>query len=263
MIATLAMLAAVPCGSTVSLERGSYPLVQISNRDCAANPITITASGSRIERLRLTNVRGMVWRSGAFAGAMGSGAAGYAIAITNSDGVKLDRLYVRTSQRGVVISGSQNVEVTRSVFTRLVIDGVNIALSHKVRVAGNSFTAFNSGEAHPDAVQGWSRPTGQPTSDIVVEDNFIEGRMQGISFFNHVRDGVDDGGFDRVTVRRNRVTVTFNQGIALYSCRDCVLEGNTVASLPPSTNWTIINVRGGSVRQSGNVVAPRPAGAGK
>ena len=258
MIATIAMLAAVPCGSTVSLEPGQYPLIQISNRDCSASPLTIIASGSKIGRLRLTNVRGIVWRSGAFSGAMGSGALGYAVAITNGDGVKLDRLHVSASQRGVVIAGSQNIEVTRSTFTRLIIDGVNIALSHKVRVAGNRFTAFNSGEAHPDAVQAWSRPTGKPTSDIVVEDNVIEGRMQGISFFNHVRGGVDDGGFDRVTVRRNQVTVTFNQGIALYSCRDCVLENNAVASLPPSTNWTIINVRGGSVRQAGNVVAPRP-----
>jgi len=55
--------------------------------------------------------------------------------------------------------------------------------------------------------------------------------MQGISFFNHVRGGISDGGFDRVTVRRNRVTVTFNQGIAMYQCRDCVLEANAVASL--------------------------------
>jgi hypothetical protein len=263
MIVTLAMLAAVPCGSTVSLERGSYPLIQISNRDCAANPITIIASGSKIERLRLTNVKGIVWRSGAFSGAMGSGAAGYAVAITNSDGVKLDRLHVNFSQRGVVISGSQNVEVTRSVFTRLIIDGVNIASSHKVRVAGNSFTAFDSGEAHPDAVQGWSLPTGKPTSDIVVEDNMIEGRMQGIFFGNHVRGGIDDGGFDRVTVRRNRVKTSFPNGIALYDCRGCAVESNSVATLAPSRFWTRIVVTRGSVRQSGNVVAPRPARAGE
>ena len=258
MITTLAMLATVPCGSTVSLEPGQYPLIQISNRECSANPLTIIASGSKIGRLRLTNVKGIVWRSGAFSGAMGSGALGYAIAITNSDGVKLDRLHVSASQRGVVIASSQNVEVTRSIFTRLIIDGVNIALSHKVRVAGNSFTAFDSGEAHPDAVQAWSRPTSKPVSDIIVEDNEIEGRMQGISFFNHVRGGVDDGGFDRVTIRRNRVTSAFPNGIALHSCRVCVIENNTVASLSPSIYWSVINVRGGSVRQAGNVVAPRP-----
>jgi len=71
----------------------------------------------------------------------------------------------------VVISGSQNVEVTRSIFTRPIIDGVNIALSLQGAGCGNSFTAFNSGEAHPDAVQAWSRPGNKPTSDIVVEDN--------------------------------------------------------------------------------------------
>jgi hypothetical protein len=77
-----------------------------------------------------------------------------------------------------------------------------VAQGWRGRIEGNVCDAFRplNGE-HPDCVQLWSRPDAAPTSDIVIRGNRAYGPTQGFSGFNHVRNGVDDGGFDRITDR--------------------------------------------------------------
>jgi len=72
-------------------------------------------------------------------------------------------------------------------------------------------------------------------ADIVIRGNVMEGEMQGIFLGNHVRKGVDDGGFDRITIENNEVTVSFPQGIGLFDARDSVVRNNTVRTIPGST----------------------------
>lgn len=92
---------------------------------------------------------------------------------------------------------------------------------------------------------------------MIVENNDIDGVMQGVFFGNHVRNGVDDGGFDRVIIRNNRVRVDHPNGIVLANGRNSVVTGNHVSTLPGAVNprrpgarvRTMIRVGGGTNNQ--------------
>lgn len=174
--------------------------------------------------------------------------------------------------RGVVFSMCTGFTVVANRFRALKIDGVNIAQSWRGVVADNDFTDPDTGEAHPDAVQLWSRPTmrladksivpAPPTSDIVIARNRVRGMLtQGVTAFNHIRDGVDDGGFDRITITANEIAVGMPQALAIYAGRDCIVTDNRVSTLDGSDWRASINLKGctGLLRR-GNTVA---AGAGK
>jgi hypothetical protein len=102
--------------------------------------------------------------------------------------------------------------------TRIASDGIDVSLSRNIVIDCNACTEFRPAPgAHPDCFQLWSRPAAPPTADIVITSNSAVGDMQGISLFNHVRDGANDGGFDRVLTRGNIVLNTYGDGISVLS----------------------------------------------
>jgi hypothetical protein len=165
-------------------------------------------------------------------------------------------------ERGCVFSKVDGIVVENSGFDRMRSDGISMGECRNVRVTGCAFHGTRIvGTEHPDAVQLWSRPTSPPTSDVVVEDNVIVGMTQGVFLGNHVRAGVDDGGFDRVTIRRNRIVGGYPQGIHVTAGRGVTVEDNTVSTYPAARYRASINLVGCSdVIRTGNTVA---AGAGK
>jgi parallel beta-helix repeat protein len=66
--------------------------------------------------------------------------------------------------------------------------------------------------------------------------------MQGFTAFNHVRNGVDDGGFDRLIIKDNVVNSSFTHGVAVMACRDCTITGNRASSTPGSKWRTKVNI---------------------
>jgi hypothetical protein len=114
---------------------------------------------------------------------------------------------------------------------------------------------------HPDGIQLFSRPSSPPTSDVVIRDNVVTGKTQGIFLGNHVRHGIDDGGFDRITIERNVVDVSFPQGLSVQSARGLTLRGNRVSTHEGARWRASLNVKDSTdVRRCGNQVEP---GAGK
>ena len=86
--------------------------------------------------------------------------------------------------------------------TRIASDGIDVSLSRNIVIDCNACTEFRPAPgAHPDCFQLWSRPAAPPTADIVITSNSAVGDMQGISLFNHVRDGTNDGGATGSTVK--------------------------------------------------------------
>jgi hypothetical protein len=75
-----------------------------------------------------------------------------------------------------------------------------------------------------------------------------------------VRNGVDDGGFDRILIEENDVNVSASQGIALGgNARASVVRNNRVRTMPGAKYRASINLKG-DIRRCGNVIEP---GAGK
>lgn len=168
----------------------------------------------------------------------------------------------RSFKSAALFGQTDRFKLQRSTFRAMRSDGVNVANSWNGLIENNDFRETNrTNKEHPDAIQMWSRPKAKPTSDIVIRGNTVVGSTQGITGFNHVRDGVDDGGFDRILIVDNDVQVGFAQAIAVGSGRDIKVMNNRVRTLPGAAYRASINVSHspGAVR-SGNIVEP---GAGK
>lgn len=239
--ATLAArLKTAQAGETIRLAPGDYGIVTFP-RGTNAPAITIDAAAATFTGLVLNKVGGVTIRGGKV---VGPGGRSYGISIRSSDNVRIEGMRISGAHRGVVVNESSNVALVGNELTGLISDGINVALSDHVLVERNRCHDFSPNLAvfdasgkrlrdgdHPDCIQAWSRPTRAPVSDVRVLDNVAEGNMQGIFFGNHMRDGVNDGGFDRVTIRGNRLKVTMS-GIVLDEGRDSVVEGNHVELFP-------------------------------
>ena len=185
---------------------------------------------------------------------------GYGAVFHASSDVVLTRNQFSGFKVGLVLGLVDKFRITNSTFTAMRADGMDIAAAHDGLIEGNSCsgTIVRDGE-HPDCVQLWSTPTAPPTSDIAIRHNKVTGNTQGISLFNHVRNGVDDGGFDRITIEDNDVNVAASQAIALSNGRDSVVRKNHVSTVVGNRYRASINATG-DIRRCGNVVEP---GAGK
>jgi len=95
--------------------------------------------------------------------------------------------------------------------------------------------------------------------------------MQGIFLGNHVRAGVDDGGFDAITIERNRIEVNVPNGIYVGSGRGVRIISNQVYTVAgamlrngagPAVKATIKAVESQRVVACGNLVAAQPQGFG-
>lgn len=225
----------------------------------------LTIIGGTWTGLRLDRVAGLTIKDVDLVGPGAEDARladGYGVFVNGGSGVMISGLRASGYKSGVVISRVDGFEVTGCGLSRMRSDGVQIAESRNGRIAGNVIHGTRIlGDEHPDGIQIWSRPTSPPTADIVIEDNLIVGETQGISGFNHVRAEVNDGGFDRITIRRNRVVGGYPHGIALVEGRDCIVTDNAVSTYPGSRWRASINlVRCERTVRDGNTVA---AGAGK
>jgi nitrous oxidase accessory protein NosD len=245
-------IAAAKPGDTIKLAAGDYGTLRITGRRWN-KPISIDATGATM-RLVVDRSSGISFEGGTFGPNLTG--SGYAARVVSSSHITFSRSLFRDSKRGLVISKSTNVTVNKARFIGLHIDGVNIASSRFVKVLDSVCQDFTTGPDHPDCIQGWSRP-GAISSDILIQGNRSVGTVQGIFFGNHVRKGVDDGGFDRVIVRDNKILGSRPQGIGLYDCRACAVIGNEVRTIPGSPHRVSIKIVKGTVLSERNEVGPK------
>ena len=246
-------LAKAQPGDTIKLTPGDYGTVSIKNRVWPKR-ITINAAGAKM-RLVVSKSSGITINGGTFG--PNKTKPGYAAHLLQSSNVTFYKSVFVDSLRGLVIDRSQDVKVSWVRFSRMTIDGVNIASSQRVQVTDSKCEGFTPGEAHPDCIQGWSRPDTGITSDVLIARNTIGPGSQGIFFGNGVRNGLDDGGYDRVTITANKIHGSFPQGIGLYDCRACTVSGNVVTTAPGSRFRTSINVVRGTVKSEANTIGPK------
>lgn len=163
-------------------------------------------------------------------------ADGYAVFVVVGQGIVVESIRADGFKSGVVLSKVDGFEVTGCGLSRMRSDGIQAGECWNGRIAGNVIHGTKTlGAEHPDGIQIWSRASSPPTSDIVIEDNLVAGDTQGICGFNiQNRNGADDGGYDRITIRRNRVSAGHPQGISLTDARDSSVTDNVVSTYPGS-----------------------------
>lgn len=277
--ATLAgALADAKGGETLTLAAGDYGVVTLPAR--AFEPsLTIDATNARITGVSVAKSSGVAIDGGIVTGE----GRRYAVDIRDAQKIRIANMRISGAMRGIVVSKSRDVTLIGNVLDGLRSDGINIALSHQVRVEANQCRNFRpqmpefddagvmirDGD-HPDCIQAWSRPTAPPTSDLVIVNNVAEGHMQGVFLGNHVRNGVDDGGFDRVEIRGNRMKLSMPNGIAAAGLRGAVIRDNVIETIPGSVNprrktnaiRTKLFVDGAGLDVCGNTVKSLPTSPG-
>ncbi|MBL8554509.1 MAG: right-handed parallel beta-helix repeat-containing protein [Phenylobacterium sp.] len=156
---------------------------------------------------------------------------------------------------GVVITRVKGFRVADNTSSLMRSDGFQVSKSWDGVIENNSCksTRVRSDE-HPDCIQLWSRPEFPPTSDVVIRGNRMQGPTQGIGMFNHVRKGVDDGGFDRITIENNEVNVSRPNGISLVDARKSTVRNNRITTIDGARFQAKLRTRG-DVARCGNFVA--------
>jgi hypothetical protein len=211
--------------------------------------------------IRLNGVSNLEIRKAHFQGPGKPGAGGgdaygegYGIFLDKGEEITVVENSFAGFKLGVFLTGVTNFRVQNNIFSEMRSDGLDIAESHKGLIEGNQCggTVIRDKE-HPDCVQMWSRHTSEPVSDMIIRKNKVVGNSQGIGLYNHVHEGVDDGGFDRITIEDNEVQVGFSQGIALYEGRNSIVRNNHVSTYPGAQFRASINITG-DVKRCGNVV---------
>jgi hypothetical protein len=290
-------LSAARDGDTIVLAPGVYQGLDLNGRRFD-KPVVIDARAATIVAARLRNTEGVTFRGGTFhppedaaehgssgkalfleqsshirvenANFVGPGAAaddptapygeGVGIKLMNSSDVEIHDTHFQGFRSGVSITKSEGFVVAGNTFKWMRSDGIDVAQSRKGLVENNtcSDTRVRS-EEHPDCVQMWSRPESPPTADIVIRGNRADGSTQGFTGFNHVHNGVDDGGFDRILIENNIVNVSRPNAITLSQGRDSIVRNNHVTTTAGAKWQARIRVSG-TVKTCGNTVA---SGAGK
>lgn len=267
-------------GDTISLTPGDYGTIKIVDQEFKP-AIRILANGARFSGIVLNNVTGLSVEGGTVTG---SGERSTGISIKNGRNLSFQRMIVTGAHRGITIGRSSDILLNDITLTKLASDGVDLALSNRVTLRGLRCSNFSPTHSvydaagklikvgdHPDCIQAWSRPEMPPVSDILIENSQIEGDMQGIFFGNHIRNGVDDGGFERVRIQNNTVRVNRYNAVVVIDGRNSEIINNRVSTLPGGINVLRpdsiiragIRVKGGEGnRFCGNTISDFPKGPG-
>jgi Periplasmic copper-binding protein (NosD) len=271
-----AMVANARAGQTLTLPAGNQGTLLIVNRNFS-QPVRINASGSRFTAIVIRNSSGITIEGGSV---VGPGGRSYGVHIDQSNGIRIANMAISGAHRGIVMGKSREIQIVNNQLVGVIAEGINIAQSQRVLVQGNVCRDFNPTVAtyaangsritdgdHPDCIQAWSRPGWAPTGEVSIIGNTADGEMQGIYFGNMMRNGVNDGGFDRVSIRDNRVRVSYSNGIVLAGARNSEVVNNHVLTVPGSVstrdpsrtiNAMLRITAAVNVRACGNVVEARP-----
>lgn len=253
-----------PAGATVKIT-GSCTNMELSGR---SQPITIIAGTTRtpsatIAGLRLINVQNVKWFGGVIEGIAGLETSSNwqhqrGVSVDSSNNVHFSGVHFRRAYRAATFARSRNVSITKSVFTQIRSDGINLGEVSGAILEGNHFsdfrpswsTCWKAGEQigtspinkgvceslggtwfdgdHPDCIQMWNFEQAKPLQDILVARNtvFTPGNNNCQALTMHGTRSAE-----RVRFLDNVVRTDSAHGIAVANCVDCEIRGNRIEGI--------------------------------
>lgn len=258
------LLSKARAGTSLKLPPGDYGIIVVQDRSFE-RPVIVDATGARFLGLTFKRVRNVTIRGGEVTGTLDRNA----IRVQESQEISLEGMTLRNARKGIIVDLSTDVVLRNNRLEALRSDGINVARSQRVLIEGNQCRNFQPIGAvfdaegrkvkdgdHPDCIQLWSRPTAPPVSDVIIRRNVAEGTMQGIFLGNALRNGLDDGGFDRIRIEDNDIEISFPQGIGLYDARNSIVRNNRVRTVAGARlpNGRAVKGNVNVIRGSGNLV---------
>ena len=237
------IVAAAKSGAIINVPTGDHGPLVIDSMNFSS-PVTIRADNASFESILIRGSANLIIEGGTVRGGPN---VRYGISIDKASSLAIQDMIITGAIRGIVVNRSHKIDIKRNMLTGLRSDGINLAESREILVEANVCRNFNpipsiydnAGKLvkdgdHADCIQAWSRSTTAPVSDIVVRGNAMDGNLQGIFFGNHSRNGVNDGGFDRIMIENNRVNVSVPNAIMVKEGRWVTIRNNEVITIPGS-----------------------------
>ena len=235
------VIAAATDGTTIEAT-GTFGVVTIANR--TFSPPLVLRGGS-FTGIILLRADGVTLSGTTITGSTVKDS--YGIWARRSSNIRIENAHIGGAHRGIVFAQVSDFAIVKSRFDGLGSDGIDIALSRRGLIADNVMLNFNPKPAtyaegkivkdgdHPDGIQMWSRPPDLPVADITITGNSITGQVQCIFGGNRIRNGADDGGYDRIIIEHNTCRNGLGRGITLASARGSRIRFNDAAALPGAT----------------------------
>jgi Ca2+-binding RTX toxin-like protein len=244
-----AALSSAHAGDTILLVSGVYNSVGIYNLNFTS-PVTITSADSShpaiVNGLEIGGSSGLAVNDLI----VGLGASNIGVNIGNASNIAISNITITgptgtASGDGVAVRASTNVSISNSEianvgtgiahldntgltvsdnsFSSIGGDGILGGGTSNMLVSGNTFTNFNpAAGVHPDAIQFFAGSTGNPGSNILVEDNVIT-RGAGAA-----TQGIFVESTNNIEIVGNAMIGTMYNGIALSATSKVLIADNFV-----------------------------------
>ncbi len=258
-----AQLANVKPGDTIALY-GQFPRITLPKRNFSPS-ITIDARNARVAGVTMIDVGGVNWLGGTVTARFGPDAvamASYGFGLTRAQRIRIEGTRITDANRGVVVSASNDVVMSKLAIVDVSVDGVNVASSHKVTLEYSQigplkppFEAPNgSGPIHQDGFQTWNGCTW-----LRIIGNVVEGNMHGITDFGNSTTAWNIG----TVIEGNHVKVYNTHGITVSMTSGAIVRNNIIDSglRPGRTQRTVLRILPDTLA-CGNTVADFPTGTG-
>lgn len=164
---------------------------------------------------------------------------GIGLSVRGCFNTTLHELHISRFYRGIVLSESETIRVTKNELTDLRMDGINVAQVADIEISENYIHSFNRSTDpadHADMIQFWTGSTEWPSEKIIIRDNILNaGRglyTQSIFMRNERADKVD--GADRslyykdILIENNLIINAHAHGITVGETIGLEIRRNTL-----------------------------------
>lgn len=141
---------------------------------------------------------------------------------------------------GILEAKTNHINISDNLFVQMGGDGVDSVQVAYVTINNNSFTDFETGSQHPDAIQFWTEGTTVASHDITISGNvYTRGALpassnsQGI-FLN---DEVGTLPYSNVVITNNTILGGAYNGIMLVHGANATISNNIVRGYSDMESW--------------------------
>lgn len=247
----LADVAKIADGSTVQFV-GNFA-TKIIFKACNANQVTLDFTKATFNWIVFDHASNYKCLGGLF-----TNAPYMQIQTISSDNIIFEGgEYTSCGNCAISLKYCTDITIDRNKFHTGRFDAIDNNSGQKITVTNNKFYDMDYDTTlHVDAFQCWN-DIGQPIcTDITIEDNIVNGHMQGFGCYTH--PGPQN--LARVVVRRNIIASSLVWGIHFPNTIDSIMEDNyctTLSEMPKGyggvrclmtgTNVTICNNKNGAI----------------
>lgn len=142
---------------------------------------------------------------------------GTALTIRDSRDITIEQSEIRGYERGIVLSGTDDISIRDNHLHRLRHDGIVMAAVRRVRIDGNRIDDFDRVAAsadHPDMIQMFTTGTDYPSEDVRITGNLL---LSGHGLWTQ-----------SIHLRNERVDMA-DAGTEMFY-RDIEISGNVIAN---------------------------------